>query len=162
MRYSLAAASLILTLFAGAAEAQECARVGAQSCINGVVNECAAAGAVNDWGAKAPYERCEVESINGSWNGSGHQMPVGAPGLAHYAIDMTISGNGGTIDYPDRHCGGMIARIGDGGTSGTFREHLTHGVDKCADGETITVHVHNGQLDWARGGDGAAVLTRSP
>ncbi|HUO92321.1 MAG TPA: hypothetical protein VMU22_05330 [Rhizomicrobium sp.] len=79
---------------------------------------------------------------------------------------MTISGNGGTIGYPDQHCGGMIARIGDGGSSGTFREHITYGADKCADGATITVHARNGQLDWAwggvSGGSAVAVLVRSP
>src|SRR5580692_1658185 len=94
----------------------------------------------------------EVESINGAWSGSGHQTPVGAAGLAPRAIAMTISGNGGTVGYPDLHCSGMIARVGVGGSSGTFREHITNGVDKCADGGTITVHVHNGQLDWAWSG----------
>jgi hypothetical protein len=102
----------------------------------------------------------EVETINGSWSGSGQHAPA-----VHYAIAMSISGNGGTTDYPDLHCGGMITRIGAGGSSGTFREHITRGADKCADGGTITVHVHDGQLDWASGGtsgDGVvAVLTRS-
>lgn len=107
----------------------------------------------------------EVESINGAWSGNGRQTPISAAGLAHHAIAMTISGNGGTVGYPDMHCGGMIERVGDGGTSGTFREHITYGADKCADGGTITVHVHDGQLDWAWSGsskDGVvAVLTRS-
>ena len=107
----------------------------------------------------------DVESINGAWSGSGHQMPVGPAGQTHQAIAMTISGNGGTVGYPGLHCGGRIARIGDGGSSGTFREQITYGADKCADGATIKVHVHDGQLDWARSGpsgDGVvAVLTRS-
>lgn len=106
----------------------------------------------------------DVESINGKWSGSGHHT---AAGLANYAITMTISGNGGTIDYPDRRCGGMVARIGVGGSSGTFREHITRGIDNCADGGTITVHAHDDQLDWAwdgaSAGDSAvAVLVRSP
>ena len=107
----------------------------------------------------------EIESINGAWSGSSRPAPAGATGLAHRAIAMTISGNGGTVGYPDQHCGGMIARIGSGVSSGIFREHITYGADKCADGGTITVHVHNGQLDWAwsePSSDGVvAVLTRS-
>ena len=102
------------------------------------------------------------ESINGMWTGSSHQTAVGH--LAYSTITMTISGNGGTIDYPDLHCGGMIARVGDGGSSGTFREHITHGMDKCADGGTITVRAHDSQLDWAWAGSSGksvvAVLTR--
>ena len=107
----------------------------------------------------------DVESINGEWSGSGHQTPVGATGLKHQAIAMTISGNGGTVGYPDLHCGGRIARVGAGGTSGIFREHIIYGADKCTDGATITVHVHDGQLDWAWSGSSGdsvvAVLTRS-
>ena len=142
----------ILMMAAASAHAHECNRVDAETCMNGAIYRCTQTGGVKGWILRAPYEKCQVraESINGRWTGSGHQSPVGASGLANYAIVMTIEGSSGSIDYPDLHCGGTVTRTGGGESSGTFLEHITYG--RCTDGGTITVNLRNGQLAWSWGG----------
>lgn len=156
----LATATFVPLLFVTSVQAQECERVGAETCINGAINRCMQTGAgVNGWVVRAPYEKCQVriESINGKWSGSGHQSPVGASGRADYGIVMTINGSSGVIEYPDLNCGGTVTRTGGGETSGTFREHIDHG--RCTDGGTITVNLRNGQLAWSwSGASGHSVI----
>jgi hypothetical protein len=89
----------------------------------------------------------DQQSLTGVWYGSGHQSPAGATG-ADWAITMTISDSGASIDYPSLGCGGSLTELFRDGTSAEYRESITYGQDACIDGGTITVRFFRENLSW--------------
>jgi hypothetical protein len=51
----------ILVLTIASAQAQECSRVGAETCMNGAIYQCMQTGGVKGWILRAPYEKCQVQ-----------------------------------------------------------------------------------------------------
>jgi hypothetical protein len=51
----------ILVLTIASAQAQECSRVGAETCMNGAIYQCMQTAGVKGWILRAPYEKCQVQ-----------------------------------------------------------------------------------------------------
>src|ERR1051326_9328194 len=58
MRFAIGFFILVLTI--ASARAQECGRVGAETCMNGAMYRCMQAGGVKAWILRAPYEKCQA------------------------------------------------------------------------------------------------------
>lgn len=86
--------------------------------------------------------------VLGSWTGEVQQTG----GSSTYTIDMTLSGSGGTTDYPDLNCGGTLARVGSAKGYVFYTETITRGGvgdgGTCIDG-TITVAPGREGLAWS-------------
>jgi hypothetical protein len=139
---------VLTTLCWSSASAQNpCTRVGQEICQNGQVYRCEQVG--SEIGPIFQNRPCTVSvpTLEGTWRGSGHQSPAGSGG-ADYPIVMTITNNGGSIDYPSLGCGGSLSRLSGGAGSAQYQEHITHGNDKCVDGGSISVNLVNGRLSW--------------
>jgi hypothetical protein len=153
-------------LFAGAGDAAaQCAREGQEMCQSGQVYRCERA--ASELAPIFQNRACTVDVplLTGTWRGNGHQSPAGAQG-ADWAIAMTITDGGGSIQYPSLNCGGSLTQLSRDATSAQYRETITYGTG-CVTGGEITVRYFRGKLAWTwmgsdsnRAINAIAVLTR--
>ena len=106
--------------------------------------------------------RAPVNSLAGTWSGSGHQSGGGLPS-SDYPVVMTIDQSGASINYPSLQCGGPLVELSNSGTAANYREQITYG--KCLDGGIISVNLAGNKLSWNWSGAGGvtvvAVLERT-
>jgi hypothetical protein len=102
-------------------------------------------------------EPCQVpvDSLAGTWSGSGHQSGGSGPS-EDYPVVMHITQGGATIDYPSLSWGGSLTLLSNSGTSAQFHEHITYG--NCVDGGAISVDLVNGKLAWTWTGSNVSVI----
>jgi hypothetical protein len=99
-------AAMFVALPLSAAFAQ-CNRIGEQVCQGGFLYSCAAC--VSEECLIFTGEQCRapVDSLAGTWSGSGHQSGGGFSS-SDYPVVMTIDQSGGSVDYPSLKCGGPL------------------------------------------------------
>jgi hypothetical protein len=140
----------------------QCSRIGEQICQGGFLYTCQACGSEKCLIFSGEQCRVPVDSLVGTWSGSGHQSGGGLPS-SDYPVVMYITRGGGTIEYPSLSCGGSLTELSESGASAQFREHITYG--DCIDSGTISVNLVSGKLAWTWTGSGnmsvIAVLERT-
>ncbi len=100
--------------------------------------------------------------IEGTWSGSVQQLGAPKP----YALNLTVTKDGGATDYPDLKCQGKLTRVGSSGGYTFFLETITKGGigqgGQCING-SITVLTAGDQLAWGWVGadKGAAIVAVS-
>jgi hypothetical protein len=141
--------ALVIAGLAGDARAKSlCSAPGEEICQQGAVYRCEMAGgelALISQGRKCVVA---VPQLIGTWRGTGHQTPAGASG-ADYPVVMVVGNGTASIDYPSLKCGGTLTQLSASGSSAQYREHISHGQDRCTDGGTVTVNLDNGRLVWS-------------
>jgi hypothetical protein len=133
----------------------QCSRIGEQVCQGGFLYTCQACGSEKCLIFSGKQCQVPVDSLTGTWSGSGHQSGGDLPS-SDYPVVMSITQGGGSIDYPSLSCGGSLTELSNSSTSAEFQEHITYG--KCIDGGTITVNLVNGKLAWTWIGSGVNVI----
>jgi hypothetical protein len=146
--------AVLFVLPASGASAQ-CSRIGEQVCQGGYLYTCQACGSEKCLIFSGEQCRVPVDSLAGTWSGSGHQSGGGGESL-DYPVVMRIAQGGGSVDYPSLSCGGSLTELTNSGTSAQFQEHITY--VNCVDGGTITVNLVNGRLAWTWMGSGLNVI----
>ena len=96
---------------------------------------------------RGPPAARAAPSVNGTWSGPVTQ--VGSE--TKYTIVLTVTGSGGTSNYPELNCTGKLTRIGASHGYVFYIELITEGQrekgGRCPDG-TITVARAGDNLDW--------------
>ena len=133
----------------------QCSRIGEQVCQGGYLYTCQQCGSEKCLIYSGEQCQVPVDSLTGTWRGSGHQSG-GATLSMDYPIIMYISQGGGSIEYPSLSCGGSLTELSNSGTSAQFQEYITYG--DCLDGGSITVNLVNGKLAWTWVGSGITVI----
>ena len=80
---------------------------------------------------------------SGTYTGAGYQRGLnGTRADKSYAVEMTFSGSGSTVRYPDLGCAGVLRPIGFDGGRRVYREEMTTG--RCDNSGTWQVSVVSG------------------
>jgi hypothetical protein len=152
-RLVLALVVLVVALVPGAKA--QCSRIGEQVCQGGFLYTCQACGSEKCLIFSSEPCQVPVDSLAGTWSGSGHQSGGSGPS-EDYPVVMHITQGGATIDYPSLSCGGSLTLLSNSGTSAQFHEHITYG--NCVDGGAISVDLVNGKLAWTWTGSNVSVI----
>ena len=133
----------------------QCSRIGEQVCPGGFLYTGQAFGSEKCLIFSSEPCQVPVDSLAGTWSGSGHQSGGSGPS-EDYPVVMHITQGGATIDYPSLSCGGSLTLLSNSGTSAQFHEHITYG--NCVDGGAISVDLVNGKLAWTWTGSNVSVI----
>jgi hypothetical protein len=68
-------------------------------------------------------------------------------GTSDYTVVMTLSGSGGTTDYPELKCGGTLTRVNQSGAYSFYLEKITRKGAGCANGAITTIASGN-MMGW--------------
>ncbi|MGE3303399.1 MAG: hypothetical protein AB7M12_09825 [Hyphomonadaceae bacterium] len=113
----------------------------------------ALAGALAILVAAEPFALAAEPAWLGGW--TGQETQIGG-GDKSYPVRVTLTGDGGTTEYPTLKCGGVLRRVGSQGAYMFFTETITYG--PCVDG-VVTAAPAGARLAWNWTGviDGEAI-----
>ena len=87
------------------------------------------------------------KDLKGEWTGTLIQKGPGDKTYS-YGVKMELNGASGLIDYPDLDCGGTLSLLKKTGNVYYYRESITYGKDKCADGGTLAIEPSGNSVKW--------------